>query len=130
MERFLKELPNSNMSKEYRKGFGRKITDEEIFTFSACLHEAIWFRSVPLSLLLSYIVYYAMKVEKLKMNAKYGIWPKVLTVASIGIVIGFIGNSSNCAKKFLNDLPESDTAKEFKKNVYLDKDMNETEDES
>ena len=115
METFLKELPDSNTSKAYRKPYGIGITNEEILTFSDCLHEAILFKAIPVSILMSAAVIFGMKKGRINMNKKYGIWPKTLTVAALGFVLGFISNSYSCAQKFLTELPDSGTAKKFKK---------------
>jgi len=115
METFLRELPDSNTAKAYRKPYGSGITDEEILTFSACLYEAILYKALPASLLMGSAVAFAMKKGRIKMNKKYGIWPKTLIVGSLGFVLGFISNSYSCAQKFLTELPDSKTAKKFRK---------------
>ena len=122
METFLKELPDSNTSKAYRKPYGPGITNEEIMMFSDCLHEAILFKAIPVSILMSAALIFAMKKGKINMNKKYGIWPKTLTVATLGFILGFVSNSYSCAQKFITELPDSSTAKKFRKdnwNQYL-----------
>lgn len=113
MERFLKELPGSNMSRDYRKAFGIKITDEEILIYSACLHNAIYFRAVPLSALLGGIVLMGMQKGRIKMSSKYGIWPKVAPALLAGFSLGIIINSYSCGEQFLNELPDSQTSKKL-----------------
>ena len=53
LEVFLKELPDSNTAKAYRRPYGRRITDDEILTFSNCLHEGVLHKALPISLLMS-----------------------------------------------------------------------------
>ena len=115
MEVFLKELPDSNTAKTYRKPYGPGITDAEILTFSECLQEAILYKSIPVSFLMSAAVVYAMKSGCIKMGKKYGIWPKTLVVGTIGFALGFVSNSFSCANKFITELPDSKTAKKFRK---------------
>ena len=91
------------------------ITDEEILTFSDCLHEAILLKAIPVSILMSAAVIFGMKKGKINMSKKYGVWPKTLTVATLGFILGFISNSYSCAQKFITELPESKTAKKFTK---------------
>ncbi len=114
MEVFLKELPDSNTAKNYRRPYGSGITDAEILTFSECLQEAILYKSIPVSFLMSSAVIYAMKTGRIKMAKKYGIWPKTLIVGTIGFALGFVSNSYSCAQKFMTTLPDSKTAKKFR----------------
>ena len=113
MEVFLKELPDSNTAKNYRRPYGSGITDAEILTFSECLQEAILYKSIPVSFLMSAAVIYAMKSGRIKMGKKYGIWPKTIIVGTIGFALGFVSNSYSCAQKFMTKLPDSKTAKKF-----------------
>ena len=101
MEVFLKELPDSNTAKTYRRPYGSGVTDAEILTFSECLHEGLLYRAIPVSFLMSAAVIYAMKTGRIKMAKKYGIWPKTLIVGTIGFALGFVSNSYSCAQKFM-----------------------------
>jgi len=83
-------------------------------TFSECLQEAILYKSIPVSFLMSAAVIYAMKSGRIKMGKKYGIWPKTLVVGTIGFALGFVSNSFSCANKFITELPNSKTAKQFR----------------
>merc|ERR1719232_593301 len=105
MERFLKELPDSNVSKAYRKGFGPKISDEEIFMFSDCLHNGLYFQAIPLALVLSATVLMGMKKGKIRISKKYGIWPKTIPAFAVGFTVGFFLNSVSCAQRFMTELP-------------------------
>ena len=60
LEVFLKELPDSNTAKAYRRPYGRGITDDEILTFSNCVHEGVLYKAFPISLLMSAAVIYAV----------------------------------------------------------------------
>ena len=113
MERFLKDLPDSVVSKHYRKGFGPKTTDEEIFMFSECLHDGILYKSIPLSLFLSSVVLLGMRNGRVKMSPRFGIWPKTLTAFGLGLGTGFFVNSYTCAQRFATELPDSKTAQDF-----------------
>lgn len=117
MERFLKELPESNMSKDYRRAFGIKITDEEILIYSACLHNSIYFRAVPLSAMFGGLIYMGMLKGRIKVSAKYGIWPKVLPALLAGFSLGIIINSYSCAERFLSEMPDSETSKKLMQEV-------------
>ena len=115
LEVFLKELPDSNIAKAYRRPYGRGITDAEILTFSNCVHQSVLYKALPISLLMSAAVIYAVKKGRIQIAKIYGIGPVVLIVATIGFTLGFISNSYSCAKKFLTKLPDSKTSKKFKK---------------
>ena len=51
MERFQRELPKGNFSRDYRRAFGLKVSDEEIFAISQCLRQGVIMFSLPLSFL-------------------------------------------------------------------------------
>ena len=115
LEVFLKELPDSNTAKAYRRPYGSGITDAEILTFSNCVHEGVLYKSLPVSFLMSAAVIYAVKKDRIQIAKIYGIWPVALIVATIGFGLGFISNSYSCAQKFLTELPDSKTSKIFRK---------------
>merc|ERR1719483_1705477 len=113
-EVFLKELPDSNTAKAYRRPYGSGITDAEILTFSNCVHEAALYKALPVSFLMSAVVIYAVKKGRIQIGKKYGIWPIALIVATIGFTLGFISNSYSCAQKFLTELPDSKRSKQIR----------------
>ena len=115
LEVFLKELPDSNTAKAYRRPYGRGITDDEILTFSNCVHEGVLYKAFPISLLMSAAVIYAVKKGRIQIAKIYGIRPITLIVATIGFALGFISNSYSCAQKFLTELPDSQKSKKFRK---------------
>jgi len=115
LEVFLKELPDSNTAKAYRRPYGRGITDDEILTFSNCVHEGVLYKALPVSFLMSAVVIYAVKKGHIQIGKKYGNWPIALIVATIGFTLGFVSNSYSCAQKFLTELPDSQRPKKFRK---------------
>ena len=115
MELFLKELPNSQVAREYRRDFGPRITDAEIMMFSQCLTNSFQFVSLPLMILFSSGIITLYRKGRLRGSVKYGHWPWTLSALAIGLVLGFITNSYFCAQKFITELPQSQTAKKFGK---------------
>lgn len=83
LEVFLKEVPDSNTAKAYRRPYGSGTTEAEILTFSNCVHEAILYKSLPVSFLMSAAVIYAVKKGRIEIGKKYGIRPLTLIVATI-----------------------------------------------
>ena len=113
MERFITELPNSQVAKEYRRDFGPKMTDAEILMFSQCLTDSFKYRSLPLmALFTSGII---TMYRKGKFRGKYGHWPWTLSAMVIGLALGFVSSSYFCAQKFIKELPDSESAKKFAK---------------
>ena len=115
LEVFLKELPESNTAKAYRRPYGRGTTDDERLTFSNCVHEGVLYKALPMSFLMSAAVIFAVKKGRIQIAKIYGIWPISLIVATIGFTLGFISNSYSCAQNFLTELPDSKTSKIFRK---------------
>lgn len=95
------------------KGLGKvtippsyKFTSEELRALNECNKESFYTRSLPISVILGFGTYSALKNGFLKPNIRFGAVPKVSLAMLIGYCIGKISYQQKCAEKFMN-LPNS-----------------------
>ncbi|KAL1438317.1 hypothetical protein MTO96_048388 [Rhipicephalus appendiculatus] len=85
---------------------GHVLTPEEIKAFQECSNESFKYRALPLGLLASFGVQYAIKVGYLAPHPKYGPYLKMFGAGFVGWLVGKISYRRQCEEKLMK-LPNS-----------------------
>lgn len=102
--------PNSDrnqVEKVFTKGINYEFNEDEIRVLMECDYESFYFRSLPLSTLLSFLTYKAVRTGYLKPNKIWGPTPKVLIAITVGYFVGKYSYLNSCIEKLM-DLPDSE----------------------
>jgi len=86
------------------------ISEEERVVIQECQSESFWYRSLPLSGVLSASTHLAVQRGLLRPSASYGSGPKVILATIVGYFAGKFSYATTCADKLLYQAPDSDLA--------------------
>ncbi|XP_028174457.1 OCIA domain-containing protein 1-like [Ostrinia furnacalis] len=81
-----------------------EFTQDEIKALEECDRESFYRRCVPFSSAFATATYAAIKTGHLARHPHFGVFPKVLTAALLGHVVGRLSYSPDCDAR-LRDLP-------------------------
>lgn len=95
------------MEKVFTKGINYEFNEDEIRVLMECDYESFYFRSLPLSTMLSFLTYKAVRNGYLKPNKIWGPTPKVLVAITVGYFVGKYSYLNTCIEKLM-DLPDSE----------------------
>jgi len=91
-------------------GQRQQLSPEEQKVIQACQSESFWYRSIPLSILLSGTAHVGVMRGFLKPHPSWGTRPKVILGSIVGYFLGKFSYVDVCADKFLVEAPDSNIA--------------------
>lgn len=88
----------------------QSLSQEEQSVVRACQSESFWYRSLPLSALLSSFAHFGVQRGYLKPHPSWGARPKIIVGSIVGYFLGKFSYVDVCAEKFLIEAPDSNIA--------------------